>query len=162
MCLSCTCCPISVLCLTSTAAAAAAPIQLQKHPAAIRILYIIFVITVTSTIPHCHSKDLLTRKWRHTSTYLLEHPLKNVIEPHPVISWDSATTPASLWHSFYALFFFSTTASAACCLSADSLERSFLWKTSNPMANCSKGKLALTVPLGSIHLRPCCFLERHM
>lgn len=94
------------------------------------------------------------------STHLLEHPLKNVIEPHPVISWDSAATQASLWHRFYVLFFFSTTISAACRLSAVSLERSLSWKTSNLMANCNKTKLALTVPLGSIHLRPCCFVKR--
>lgn len=132
-CVSCTCWPVSILYLTSTASVAAAPIQLQKHSSTIRISYII-----------------------------LEHPLKNVIEPQAVISWDSAATKAWLWHFFYVLFFFSTTVSAACCLPAASLGRSLLWKTSNLTANCSKSKLALTVPLGSIHLKPCCFVKRDM
>ena len=69
-------------------------------------------------------------------------------------------TPALLWHYFYVLFSSFTTVSAARCLSAVSLERSLLWKTSNLMANCNKSKLALTLPLGSIRLRPCYFVKR--
>lgn len=58
-----------------TASPAAAPTHLQKHIATVRISDIAFVIAVNFHHPSLPQQDLLMRK--HTSTYLLEHFLKN-------------------------------------------------------------------------------------
>lgn len=108
------------------------------------------------SLPQHEPADKETRAHVCTS---FRAPPKEHCWTHPVSSWGSAALPPSPWQ-WFGFFFFSTTVSAGCCPSAVSLERSWLWKTSSLMANCNQSTLALTVPLGSIHLRPCCFVKR--